>query len=357
MAALDTASLLADVSPDRPCGDNLEYELDFAALERAARPVPEQVMGTSAVPAREPDWKDVRNRALDLLARSKDLRVAVLLLRALLRTDGIVGFCDGLEVLHGLVTGRWDEVHPRLDPEEAFDPTARVNAVAALCDPETFLRDLRETPLVTSRVFGPVCWRDVAIVNGDMKPADHEAPRFDPATLGAAFRDAEAAGLQQFAVALAGAKVRIASLEQFLTEKVGASHALDFDPLTSLVGAMVKHLNQRLIEMGIVTAPAAAAPSNGGTGPRADSDAGEPSPPPRRGELGEISSRDDVVRMLDRICAYYARFEPASPVPLLLERAKRLVPLSFADIVRDLAPDAMPTVEALRGPGNTDGSG
>jgi type VI secretion system protein ImpA len=356
MAGLDTASLLADVSPDRPCGDNLEYDLDFAALERAARAVPEQVMGTAVVPAKDPDWKDVRSRALDLLGRSKDLRIAVLLLRALLRTDGVLGFCDALEVLHGLVTARWEEVYPRLDPDEAFDPTARVNALAALCDPEALLRDLRETPLVISRVFGPVCWRDIAIVNGEMKPIDHEAPRFDPSALAAAFHDAEAERLQQVAAALVGADARAARLEQFLTDKVGSSHALDFGPLTSLLGAMAKHLNQRLIELGIGASPAAP-PSNGGTEPPAAGGVGGASPWARRAEPGEIASRDDVVRMLDRICAYYARCEPASPVPLLLERAKRLVPLGFAEIVRDLAPDAMPTIEALRGPGNTNGSG
>lgn len=357
MVELDTTALLADVSPDRPCGENLEYDLDFAALERAAKPTPEQVMGDAVVPAKEPDWKDVRSRALDLLGRSKDVRVAVLLARALLRTDGILGFCAGLDVLCTLVTERWDTVHPRLDPDEAFDPTARVNAVATLCDPG-FLRDLRETPLIASRTFGPVCWRDVGIVSGDVKLVSQEAaPRFDAATLNAALQDVEADRLREVTLALAEAKARIVALEQFLTEKVGATHALDFEPATGLLAAMVKYLNQRLIERGIAGGPAGAAPTNGGTDPRTGVEASAQAVPPGGARLGEISSRDDVIRLLDRICAYYAHFEPASPVPLLLERAKRLVPLGFADIVRDLAPDAMPTIEALRGPGNGNGSG
>jgi type VI secretion system protein ImpA len=257
------------------------------------------------------------------------------------------------------VTDRWDTVHPRLDPDEAFDPTARVNAVAALCDAGTFLRDLRESPLIISRVFGPVCWRDVAIVSGDVKLVDQEAaPRFDPSTLNAAFKDADAESLREVTLALAQAKSRIVALEQFLTEKVGASHAPGFEPLTGLLGAMVKYLNQRLIERGMAS-EFAAAPLNGGTEAGAAAEASAPGLPARDGgaELGEIRGRDDVIRLLDRICAYYARFEPASPVPLLLERAKRLVPLGFADIVRDLAPDAMPSIEALRGPHNTNGSG
>jgi type VI secretion system protein ImpA len=31
---------------------------------------------------------------------------------------------------------------------------------------------------------------------------------------------------------------------------------------------------------------------------------------------GTITSREDVVRLLDRMCEYYERNEPSSPVPL-----------------------------------------
>src|SRR5439155_26871758 len=40
---------------------------------------------------------------------------------------------------------------------------------------------------------------------------------------------------------------------------------------------------------------------------------------------GEIRSPQDVVAALDRICFYYDRNEPSSPVPLLLQCARRLV--------------------------------
>lgn len=360
MVGLDIAALLADVSPGQPCGENLEYDLDFAALERAAKSVPEQVMGDAVVPAKDPDWRDVRSRALGLLVRSKDLRIAVVLVRSLLRIDGILGFCDGLQILCALVKDRWDAVHPRLDPDEAFDPTARVNALACLCDPDALLRDLRETPMVTSRAFGPVCWRDVAIVSGEVKPLGQDTtPRFDAASLNAAFRDADADQLRGVAIALAAANARSMALEQFLTEKVGTSHAIDFEPLTGLLGSMAKYLNQRLADRGLGEELAAGDPADGGgaTAAAAAMAAATAAAGNGAGRLGEITGRDDVIRLLDRICAYYARCEPASPVPLLLERAKRLVPLGFAEIVRALAPDAMPSIEALRGPNSGNGSG
>ncbi len=64
---------------------------------------------------------------------------------------------------------------------------------------------------------------------------------------------------------------------------------------------------------------------------------------------GEIGSRADVVRVLDKICEYYERFEPASPVPMFMKRAKRLVTMSFVDVIKDLAPDAMARIEVFAG--------
>jgi type VI secretion system protein ImpA len=64
---------------------------------------------------------------------------------------------------------------------------------------------------------------------------------------------------------------------------------------------------------------------------------------------GRITSRDDVVRMLDRICEYYERNEPSSPVPLLLRRAKRLVSKDFMEIMRELVPDGVAQAEKIRG--------
>ena len=65
---------------------------------------------------------------------------------------------------------------------------------------------------------------------------------------------------------------------------------------------------------------------------------------------GEIGNRDDVLKTLDRILAYYARHEPSSPVPVLLSRAKTLVSADFATIVRNLIPDGFSQFEKLRGP-------
>ena len=40
-------------------------------------------------------------------------------------------------------------------------------------------------------------------------------------------------------------------------------------------------------------------------------------------------------------CAYYARHEPASPVPLALKRARAWVTLDFLTVLQDIAPDSL----------------
>ena len=355
-ATVPIDELLADIAADNPCGDDLEYDPEFGALERDARPIPEQVMGEAVVPAREPDWLAIRRRALDLFGRTKDLRIGVVLARALLNTDGLAGLRDGLTVLVRLVAERWDGVHPRLDPDDTLDPTTRVNILATLCDKETFLKDLRAAPLFTSRAFGPIRYRDVAVASGTLKVAAEEgqAPGLDLAQIAAAARDADAEAVIAAADAVRTATAEAVALETSLTAQVGVQHAASFAPLTRELAAITKFMDERLAALGLGADPAATAtaPLPGAAADTGAAAAGRPQP----AASGEIASREDVVRLLDGICAYYTRHEPASPVPILLQRAKRLVPLPFIDIIRDLAPDAVATIEVFRGadtPGET----
>jgi type VI secretion system protein ImpA len=69
--------------------------------------------------------------------------------------------------------------------------------------------------------------------------------------------------------------------------------------------------------------------------------------PPRNSLVDGINNRKDVIRLLDRICTYYQHFEPGSPVPLLLKRARHLVEKNFIEIIQDLAPDSAGKIKSL----------
>ncbi len=349
MARIDADSLLQQVSEELPCGEDLEYDAAYGELERASRGKPEHAMGDTVVPAEDADWKEVQDLALQLLSRTKDLRVLVYLARAQLHTEGLVGFNDSLRVLGDTLENYWDAVHPQLDPDDNNDPTLRVNTIMSLCDPETVLRSLREAPLVTSRTFGRFGYRDIAVAHGDLPPpsgADGEMP--DVATINAAFKEGDLEELKANAEAAREALERSATIESLVTDKVGAQNAPNLAELRTVLKAIHKILAEQLAELGVGDGASA---EIGDMGDGSDAaEVGEPSAAaPGVAVSGRINSREDVIRALDKVCEYYARNEPSSPVPMLLRRAQRLVSKDFMEILRDLVPDGVSQAETFSG--------
>ncbi|MDW8371270.1 MAG: hypothetical protein RMK81_13420, partial [Geminicoccaceae bacterium] len=64
---------------------------------------------------------------------------------------------------------------------------------------------------------------------------------------------------------------------------------------------------------------------------------------------GTVRTREDVLRLLDQVLEYYRRQEPTRPVPLLVARAKKLVPMSFVEALKELAPAGMKELQAAAG--------
>ena len=97
MAEPQLESLLAPLAADAPCGPDLEYDPAFQAMLDAGAGKPERQYGDKVYPAEPPDWPLVHEQALQLAARTRDLRVAVWLARSSARLHGLVGAVDGLQ--------------------------------------------------------------------------------------------------------------------------------------------------------------------------------------------------------------------------------------------------------------------
>ena len=65
---------------------------------------------------------------------------------------------------------------------------------------------------------------------------------------------------------------------------------------------------------------------------------------------GELTSRDQVAVLLDKIYRYYERAEPSSPIPLVMKCCERLVGKRFTDIVKVLTPEAVALLERVSTP-------
>jgi type VI secretion system protein ImpA len=343
MSKIDVDALLRAVDPDAPCGPNLEYDPLFVALEQAVLGKPEVQYGASITAAVPPDWKLVRRMAGDLLARSRDVRLAVHLLRASLALDGIGGLADAMRLIERLLDEQWASVHPELDADDDMDPMLRLNSLAILADRETVLKELKEATLVVLPGLGPFSLRTLDIANGDLAPTAGQA-KISLASIELALADVDAASLGAVADALQRAFDSVLNIETLLVRQVGSSQALNLDGLTRSLKRGADFLAQQLASRPGASAPAAAVAAAVAGAPAPDGAAAPVAPP------GAVSGRDDVLRMLDKMIDYYRQSEPSSPVPLLLERARRLVPKSFIEIMEDLAPEGMSQLKVIRGP-------
>jgi type VI secretion system protein ImpA len=64
---------------------------------------------------------------------------------------------------------------------------------------------------------------------------------------------------------------------------------------------------------------------------------------------GEIRTREDVRRTLQRICDFLERHEPSNPASLFARRAERMLDMKFLDIMQELSPDTMSHLHMLTG--------
>lgn len=344
--------LLKPCAPEQPCGKDISYDPAFQELDGLIQGKPESVMGDKVIPAEPPDWKTLRERCEKLWAGSKDLRVAADLTLAELNLNGVPGFRDGLALIKALVEQYWDTVYPLLDPTDNNDPTQRVNIISAVAmpvgtyqDPMRFLERLREAPLTNSRQFGRISTADM-LLSESGEPAPDGQTVLSKSQIEAAFRDTPKEELEALNGAFKEAISLAEGIDDALTKVLGAGQAPNLELLPKELAAIQARLAPYLPAGAVPTAAAGgSAPATAAAGPAGQA------------ITGDIQSRADVVRMIDKICDYYKRSEPSSPVPHLLGRAKRLVDKNFMEIIGDLNPEAVKEIQRITGETPKEGGG
>jgi len=333
------ATLLAPIGDASPCGDDLEYDADFMTLVADAQGKPEQQFGDTVIPAVEPEWREVGEKAENILRRSKDVRAAVLLLRASTRMQGVEGFAAGLRLLNGLLDTFWDGIHPKLDADDDNDPTMRLNALAPLTDETMGLRDLYEAQVGIARGVGPIRVRDIAIAHNTLTAVGGEAT-YSMAQVQGGLEAIQSERPEAIQAAL-GVPALVEELRKLIADRTGRADAFDLDPLRSIA---------RVLQKACASASGASAEAAADEGSGASDTPSDGAAAARPGAArGEIQSRQDAVQMLDRVIRYLEQAEPGNPAPLLIERAKKLIGVSFLEIMANLAPNAMDTIETVTG--------
>jgi type VI secretion system protein ImpA len=345
---LNVASLVEPIAAEAPTGaDPALHDGAYLALQQAIKGrVDYKSVGNDEVRIyHPPDWQAIYDQALDCASRTRDLRVCIMLMRAAASREGPAGLCAGIELLRETIDRFWDDLHPALDTESS-DPGEqafrRVTVLAELADRSGILRDLRDMPILEARGIGRFGLRAIHLAQGREAPSPGETVPEAGLIQGALDSDQ---GIADTRAALVAARQALAGLDQDLRGRLG-NDAPDLAPLGRTLDEMAGALGatNAASNGSNGAAPATAPPGKGTAGDGAASGA-RPAIP------DELTDRDQVLVALDKLLTYYQRHEPASPIPLLLKRVKRLVPMDFLDLMEDLAPGAVKQLKEIGGIG------
>ena len=351
--------LAEPVSPESPCGVDLEDTQLLASFDAF------RIFGNATPLSPETDWQGIRRHALTALEQSRDLRILTHLAAALLRIDGVVAFCGVLALADHWLAERWELVFPRVED----DALSRQNALSCLADPMAIVAPLRRCVVVTHRVLGTVTLRDIERATGAAvtspagtggaavtSPAGTGQPDSivtdvgipDCAQVEAALQVTPMEELSTLVAALSSGTHSLNNMVANMQQHAGPQAAPDFAPLAKPLMRMQKVLAEHLATRAETNSPASSSRTAAADG-RAPADMMEASGLSVGTDSGEIKSRDEAIRAIDAAMLFFRKHEPSSPVPMLLERAKRLVAKGFLEVLEDIAPAGLSQARIIGG--------
>jgi type VI secretion system protein ImpA len=215
-----------------------------------------------------------------------------------------------------------------------------------------FLSHLRKLILCESPALGRITVQQIIVAKekaGKPEPEGEEKKEGagpDIKQIEAAFRDIGPESAAATLALLNATIEQVQGLENFVDTTLGVGQGANFEALNKLLAEM-----KNVVEpFAVGDAPAGEAADQGQD---AGGAGGEGTKARQRGGgqavSGTIQSREDVVKAMRLICDYYKDNEPSSPVPLILQRAERLVTMDFMAIMSDLTPDAISQLRVITG--------
>ena len=335
---------LEPISEEAPCGVNLEETGDLAVLEsyqifgQDSLDPPERDPDAPVVAAkreprksdRPPNWRELEEVAMASLGKSKDLRALAHLAASRLRTADVPAFLETITVASQWLETFWEPVYPRVDD----DPIFRTSALSSFADRAAIIDGLRRAPLVNGPL-GRFSFRDLD--GAGAAEGDNGRTGPDAGAVSGAFAAMPIDELRALHAGVTGGSETLRTIEQTISSQAGSDAVPAFELLMTQLQAMQTELRARLANH-----PDAVAGVDDGLGESAEAGAA-------KGAIGAIASRQDAIRALDAVADFFRRSEPSSPVPMIVERAKRLVSKSFLEVLADLAPGGLTEARSAGG--------
>jgi type VI secretion system protein ImpA len=217
--------LLEPIAGENPSGQSLRYAPVYDKLKEARREDDDAVQGEWKHERKVADWPLVIKTAGEAIAtKSKDLQLAAWLTEALVKTQGIAGLREGLDLLKGLVESFWDTLHPEIEDGDLEMRAAPLEWVGSRLE-----KAVKDAPLTRSGYS----WFDYK--NSRKVPTEDEAGQSDakaeerqaalaegkpaPEEFDKAFEGSPKAYYAQLAAAFEGALESLQALDDLCNEK------------------------------------------------------------------------------------------------------------------------------------------
>jgi type VI secretion system protein ImpA len=347
--SIDIEALLAPVSEAAPTGSNIRDDQTPSSVyfrlkdsRNAGRAAERRADTEGDSQTQLPEWKTARDLALDILVkRSKDLEVAAWLIEALVRTNGFAGLRDGLSLTRLLVERYWDTLFSLEDEEGIVTKVAPLTGLNGLDADGTLIQPIRKVPLTKPGDEGAFAayHYDQAVALSQIKDPEVRARR----------EQSGAVTLEKFTAAVNASGgpyyvALLADIEESLTELDELSKVLDeragqaappnsaiHNALTAVQEA-VQRFSKDLVAREKLASEDAGADAGNGQAAVGAAGGGMISD-------GPIRNREDALRVLLQVAAFFEKYEPHSPIATSLQETVRRAQLSFSELLAELVAD------------------
>lgn len=332
--AIPIEQYLVPCSSQPPCGSN---DWDNLAIEGILGPMLDSIVGGSdngmvsgeRASQGTGDWSGLLAEIGGYFGRTKHLGLAWYATVADLRISGLEGLANGLVLFNQLLSRYWLDVYPRIedgDFEERLELISRIDdpLIASGIDAITVAKGRRAGSYTLAQ-----CEKSQA--SGEPAPSLIEGSINETLVEDPEFYDQLAAQVREI-------RQQFGFLRDIIQEHLGTP-AVSFPKIEERLSVMENFLTRSAVVPGGEIPEAGASDETGST----------TSPVATAAKPGEIRNRADVCRAIDQIIRFYRRTEPTSPVPYLLNRAKRAVNMDFLQLVQEFRLSGSPSLDDVFG--------
>ena len=343
---MSTALLLEPIASSAPAGVDLRLLSSDLTLEKI-RELRKEVTPNedwASGQGKEPDWSGIVAACENALAsHTKDLELANAIAEAWARTSGFDGLAAGLGLVRGLIERFWDCVHPGFEDGQIIEPI-RARHVSWIGSAESFLRSVREAPLLHAGDGAPISWsqrlealrlEDLRLTSQASWKEAREHGALVLEELEARLAALPDTAYSDAARAVDACRQELVQLEALCRERFSREHAPDLLRLRDLLDEIAAFLAPR-----VPTAQAPVeAPLHVAQAPDSVASDAEPARSPA---ASRIQTRREALTSLAEIAEFLRETEPHSPVSYLVERAVRWGQMPLEQVLKEVVKD--PTV-------------